>query len=159
MILIALGANLPSPVGAPVETLTQALYLLARQNITIERQSGFYGTAAWPDPNDPPFVNGMVRVKTELAPAGLLASLHGIERHFGRTRGARNAPRTLDLDIIDYDGRVEAGPPILPHPRMHERLFVLCPLREIAPEWRHPVSGRTVSELISALPSTDIHRF
>jgi 2-amino-4-hydroxy-6-hydroxymethyldihydropteridine diphosphokinase len=158
MILIALGANLPSPAGMPEHTLTEALFLLAQPSITIERQSGFYRTAAWPDPDDPPFINSVASIRTGLAPAPLLRELHRIESRFGRKRGAPNAPRTLDLDIIDYDGRVESGPPELPHPRMHARLFVLCPLREIAPDWRHPMSGLTVSELIAALPQSEIER-
>lgn len=158
MILIALGANLPSPAGPPAETLTQALCLLAQRSITIERQSGFYRTAAWPNLLDPPFINAVASIRTALSPAELLKQLHNTERRFGRERGLPNAPRTLDLDIIDYEGRVENGPPVLPHPRMHTRLFVLCPLREIAPEWRHPVSGLPVSQLIRALPESEIQR-
>jgi 2-amino-4-hydroxy-6-hydroxymethyldihydropteridine diphosphokinase len=158
MIVIALGANLPSPLGLPAETLAQVLFLLAQRSITIERQSGFYRTAAWPNPQDPPFINAVAIIRTALAPADLLKLLHDVERLFGRERGTLNAPRTLDLDIIDYDGRVESGPPVLPHPRMHTRPFVLCPLREIAPEWRHPVSGFSASQLIAALPASDILR-
>jgi 2-amino-4-hydroxy-6-hydroxymethyldihydropteridine diphosphokinase len=158
VILIALGANLPSPAGAPAETLKQALILLAQRSITVEKRSGFYRNAAWPDPADPPFVNAVVSVRTSLLPAELLAELHRIEAHFGRRRSEPNAPRTLDLDLIDYNGRVEPGPPELPHARMHLRAFVLCPLAEIAPGWRHPVSGLTVTDLIAALPPTDIHR-
>jgi len=158
MILIALGANLPSPAGLPAETLIQALSLLVQRDITIERQSGFYRTAAWPNPQDPPFINAVASIRTALPPAQLLRLLHDTEEVFGRERGVANAPRTLDLDIIDYDGRVENGPPVLPHPRMHTRLFVLCPLREIAPDWLHPVSGLSVSQLIAALPASDIRR-
>jgi 2-amino-4-hydroxy-6-hydroxymethyldihydropteridine diphosphokinase len=158
MILIALGANLPSPAGAPAATLAGALSLLAQQAITIEKRSGFYRTAAWPDPNDPPFVNAVASIRTVLDPVALLGKLHAVESGFGRKCGARNAPRTLDLDIIDYDGRVQPGPPELPHPRMHTRLFVLCPLREIAPDWCHPVSRLSVSELIAALPPSGIER-
>jgi 2-amino-4-hydroxy-6-hydroxymethyldihydropteridine diphosphokinase len=159
VILIALGANLPSPAGAPAETLNQAVNLMAQRSITVERQSGFYRSAAWPNPADPPFLNAMVSVKTTLSPVELLSALHRIEAHFGRMRGEPNAPRTLDLDLIDYEGRVEPGPPELPHPRMHLRAFVLCPLAEIAPDWRHPVTGLTVRELIDALPPSDIRRY
>lgn len=158
MILIALGANLPSPAGTPTETLRQALFRLAQRGITIETQSGFYKSAAWPDPSDPAFVNAVASVHTELDPAQLLAALHVIEAQFGRRRTRPNGPRTLDLDIVDYDQRVEQGPPELPHPRMHTRLFVLCPLRDVAPAWRHPVLHATVSELIAALPQTPIER-
>jgi 2-amino-4-hydroxy-6-hydroxymethyldihydropteridine diphosphokinase len=86
--------------------------------------------------------------------------LHQVETSFGRRRAAKNAPRTLDLDLLDYDGRVEAGPPTLPHPRLGERAFVLFPLADVAPEWRHPASGLTVRELISALPASarDVER-
>jgi len=158
VILIALGANLPSPVGTPAETLKQALLLLAQRAITIEKQSGFYRTPAWPDPEDPPFINTVARIDTRLDPAQLLAVLHETEAMFGRARSVPNAPRTLDLDIIDYDGRVEKGPPELPHPRMQSRLFVLCPLKDVAPDWRHPVSGLTVAELIARLPPDAIQR-
>ena len=88
-----------------------------------------------------------------MQPAQLLAALHDVEVKFGRVRKVRNAPRTLDLDLIDYDGRIQEGPPQLPHPRIAGRPFVLVPLRDVAPDWRHPHSGRTVSELIAALPT------
>jgi len=91
-----------------------------------------------------------------LSPAALLNALHAVETEFGRNRGAPNAPRTLDLDLLDYDERVEEGPPQLPHPRMETRAFVLIPLRDVAPDWRHPVSGRPLSELIAALPPSGI---
>lgn len=101
----------------------------------------------------------MAAFSTALPPRDLLANLHDIERDLGRDRSAntpRNAPRTIDLDLIDYDGLVQDGPLTLPHPRMHVRAFVLVPLREIAPHWRHPVSGKSVDELIAALPQNEI---
>lgn len=153
MILIGLGANLPSPAGPPLATLRAALAALTRNGAEAASVSRFYQTLAWPDPADPPFVNAVAAVRTELSPAGLLLLLQGIERSFGRANGPRNAPRPLDLDILDYDGRIEAGPPILPHPRMERRAFVLVPLAEVAPKWRHPVSGRFVEDLIAALPA------
>ena len=78
--------------------------------------------------------------------------LHETETAFGRTRSVKNAPRTLDLDLIDYDGRVEEGPPVLPHPRLSDRAFVLVPLADVAPGWRHPTLNLTVEQLIAALP-------
>ena len=158
MILIALGANLPSPAGKPADTLNAALADFAVRSITIEKRSGFYRSLAWPDPNDPPFINAVAAVRTNLSPSALLATLHEVESFFGRKRAEPNAPRTLDLDILDYDGRIERGPPVLPHPRLEDRAFVLFPLRDVAPDWRHPVSGRSISELIAALPPTDIGR-
>ena len=155
MILIALGANLPSAKGTPKDTLRAALASLGARGITVERQSGFYQSEAWPDPTDPPFINAVASVRTKLSPAELLRALHEIEAEFGRKPGPRNSPRPLDLDIIDYEGRIEHGDPELPHPRMGTRAFVLVPLREITPGWRHPVSGRTVAELIADLrPAT-----
>jgi 2-amino-4-hydroxy-6-hydroxymethyldihydropteridine diphosphokinase len=158
VILIALGANLPSPAGKPADTLNAALAGFAVRSITIEKQSGFYRSAAWPDPSDPPFINAVVAVRTNLSPSALLATMHEVERSFGRKRAEPNAPRTLDLDILDYEGRIEQGPPVLPHPRMEGRGFVLLPLRDVAPDWRHPASGRSISELIAALPPADISR-
>jgi 2-amino-4-hydroxy-6-hydroxymethyldihydropteridine diphosphokinase len=152
MIVIALGANLDSPVGPPAKTIAAALDALTRDGVKIEAVSAFYTTPAWPDPSDPPFDNAVIRVDTAHSPALLMEILHKIESAYGRTRSEKNAPRTLDLDLIDYQGRVEEGPPILPHPRMAERAFVLIPLADVAPGWRHPVTGRSVAELIAALP-------
>ena len=152
MILLALGSNLPSAAGPPAATITAALAWLRSNGVVPVKVSRLYETAAWPDPSDPPFVNAVVQVDTQLQPAALLARLHEAEQWFGRVRGVRNAPRTLDLDILDYDGRVEEGTPQLPHPRMEERAFVLLPLADIAPDWRHPVSGKPMAEMISALP-------
>jgi len=158
VILIALGANVPSPAGQPAETLVAALRELARRGITIEKQSGFYRNPAWPDPRDPPFINAVALARTSLPAAALLGSLHEVEAQFGRTRQVLNAPRTLDLDLLDYDGAIQAGPPALPHPRMLERAFVLVPLRDVAPGWHHPVSGQSVTDLITALPPSQIER-
>jgi 2-amino-4-hydroxy-6-hydroxymethyldihydropteridine diphosphokinase len=156
MILIALGANLPSTAGPPAATLRAALGSLAARGIRVERLSRFYRSAAWPNPSDPPFVNAVARVATELEPADLLLVLHEVEAEFGRSEREKNAPRTLDLDLIDYDGRVEEGALVLPHPRLDGRAFVLLPLRDVAPDWRHPVSGKTVSELSAAAPAGDV---
>jgi 2-amino-4-hydroxy-6-hydroxymethyldihydropteridine diphosphokinase len=156
MILIALGASLSSAAGPPEATLPAALGNLAGRGVKLEKQSRLYRSAAWPDPADPPFVNAVARVSTGLSPAELLHALHGVEAEFGRVRASANAPRTLDLDLIDYDGRVEDGPPQLPHPRMESRRFVLVPLQDVAPDWHHPISGKSVADLIAEAPPAEI---
>lgn len=150
-IFIALGANIPSSAGSPADTLTAALAALEGRGVQVLEISRFHRTAAWPDPSDPPFTNAVARVGTSLQPLALLELLHEVETDFGRKRSAPNAPRTLDLDLIDYGGRIEEGRPRLPHPRMEERRFVLEPLAEIAPDWKHPVSGTPIVELLSRL--------
>ena len=155
MILIALGANLPSQAGPPAGTLQRALGELERQGVKIARVSPFYETPAWPDPAQPNFVNAVAVLRTLLQPVELLVLLHGVETAFGRLRSASNAPRTLDIDLLDYDGRVMTEGVVLPHPRMAGRSFVLVPLAEIAPDWRDPVSGRSIGDLLAVLPDRD----
>jgi 2-amino-4-hydroxy-6-hydroxymethyldihydropteridine diphosphokinase len=155
MILIALGSNLSSHAGDPAATLRAALANLRDNGVTPIDISAFYRTPAWPDPRDPEFVNAIARVETELSPKELIAQLHKTEAAFGRVRKEKNAPRSLDLDILDYDGRVEQGLPVLPHPRMASRAFVLVPLHDIAPDWRHPVSGMTPGEMLQSIPQAE----
>ncbi|HWG81142.1 MAG TPA: 2-amino-4-hydroxy-6-hydroxymethyldihydropteridine diphosphokinase [Stellaceae bacterium] len=155
MILLGLGANLPSAShGKPQATLAAALAALAAEGVAVERRSPWYRSAPVPAAeNQPWYVNGVAEVKTALAPEALLALLHRVEQRFGRVRRQRNEPRVLDLDLLDYDGLVQPGDgAVLPHPRLHERAFVLLPLRDVAPGWRHPSLGRGVDELIAALP-------
>lgn len=156
-IYIALGANLPSAGRTPRESLAAALDLLAGEGVEIGARSSDWSSPAWPDPADPLYVNAVVRVTTGLPPRELMDLLHRIEADFGRQRSARNAPRPLDLDLIDYRGRVEAVPGglVIPHPRAVERAFVLLPLAQIAPDWTDPVSGRSIDDLIAVLPKAD----
>ncbi|MGQ0742032.1 MAG: 2-amino-4-hydroxy-6-hydroxymethyldihydropteridine diphosphokinase [Alphaproteobacteria bacterium] len=152
MILIGLGANLPSCVGEPATTLREALVEFPRRGLKVAKVSPFYRSAAWPDPKDPPFVNAVAIIHTKKSPEAVLRALLDVESVFGRRRGARYAPRMLDLDLLDYEGRVGPGPPELPHPRLGERLFVLFPLRDVAPNWHHPISGLDAAEMIAHLP-------
>lgn len=122
------------------------------------RRSSWWQSGAQPVSDQPDFINGVIEVETALASAELLAVLHRIESACGRVRQQRWEARVLDLDLIDYRGQIQgeaeagqgAGSPLLPHPRMAERLFVLLPLQEIAPDWRHPMDGRALPDLISA---------
>ena len=150
---IALGSNVAGRFASPADAVEAAIQAVQAIEITLVSRSRFYRSAAWPDPADPEFVNAVIAVETSLAPDALLARLHAIEAEFGRERRQVNAPRTLDLDIVDFAGRVSiAGDsPILPHPRLADRAFVLLPLAEIAPDWRHPVIGVPIGDLIHAL--------
>jgi len=137
-----------------VRTCEAALEALAAAGVGVRARSPWYRTAPVPASGQPDFINGVVEAATGLDPAALLSLLHRIEADFGRVRGRPNAARTLDLDLLAYGAAVRDGPdaPILPHPRLHERGFVLFPLRDVAPGWRHPKLGKGIAELIAALP-------
>ena len=153
-VLIALGANLPSALGTPLQTLVAVLGEFESRGIEIDRRSRWYKSAPVPVSSQDWYINGVISVKTTLGPEDLLALLHRIEDEFGRTRGERNAARVLDLDLIAYGDLVRQGgqAPELPHPRMHDRAFVLLPMADIVTDWVHPVSGATLSDLIAAIP-------
>jgi 2-amino-4-hydroxy-6-hydroxymethyldihydropteridine diphosphokinase len=156
MILIALGANLPGPAGPPVAQLAAAIDALPPHGVRALRRSQWWRSPAWPDPSDPPFVNAVAEICTALPPDELLRTLHAVEAGLGRRRTTANAPRPIDIDLIDYHGRIAdgaTGGPILPHPRLASRGFVLLPLAEIAPAWRHPATGETLAAMIAALPA------
>jgi 2-amino-4-hydroxy-6-hydroxymethyldihydropteridine diphosphokinase len=154
---IALGANLPSPAGPPEATLAAADVRLASLG-SIAARSSLYSTTPVGAPvgfaDQPRFLNAAVALETTLTPFELLGAVLLIEREFGRDRidSVPNGPRTLDLDILLYDDLVlsEAGLEI-PHPRLAQRAFVLVPLNEIAPNFRDPRTGKTVSQLLAEL--------
>jgi len=152
MILIALGANQPSALGPPPVTFEAAIASLAQEAGKIMARSRLYRSLPMPVSAQPWYVNAAVSIETRLQPEALLSLLHGIETRLGRVRREKNAARAIDLDLLDYNGFIRDKPPILPHPRMQERAFVLLPLAEIAPGWKHPVLGLSVEELIARLP-------
>lgn len=154
MILIGIGSNLAHPPAeTPLATVAAALAALPGAGIEVRARSGWYSSAPVPLSDQPWFVNGVAMVTSGLPPQALLAALLAVEADFGRIRGEPNAARTLDLDLLDYDSRLYDTPAlVLPHPRLHQRRFVLAPLCEIAPQWRHPRLGRSAAELLARLP-------
>lgn len=161
MILIAFGANLPGPDGSsPAETCRRAIAAVAAlPGLRLDAVSRFYETAPVPVSDQPSYVNGVMRLAGEMDPARLLADVLAIEARFGRTRSVANAARSLDLDLIAIGELIRQPPmpdPILPHPRAHARAFVLVPLREVAPEWCHPVLRLTAADLLESLPPEDV---
>lgn len=159
MILVALGANLPGSWGSPRGGLEAALGQFPSYGLHIEAASPFYRTPAVTPYAQPDFVNAVVQISTALEPSELLKQLHRIEAAFGRVRTQRWAERPLDLDLIDYNGLIQPETDrnglVLPHPRVGERAFVLGPLADVAPDWRHPVLSVSVMELMEALPARD----
>ncbi len=119
--------------------------------------SRWFESAPVPPSGQPYYVNAVAALRVDADPAVLLARLMTVEAACGRERGVPNAARTLDLDIIGIGDLVRDAPdPILPHPRAHLRAFVLAPLAEVAPDWVHPVLGRSAAALLAALPPQDI---
>ncbi|MBS7791949.1 2-amino-4-hydroxy-6-hydroxymethyldihydropteridine diphosphokinase [Roseococcus sp. SDR] len=160
MILVGIGASLPTPDGTlPRETCRAAAAALdALPGLRLRALSRWWESAPIPPmPGAPWFVNGVARLEGSAEPDALLAALHAIEAAHHRARPYPNAPRTLDLDLLDCHGALREGPGlILPHPRLYERAFVLRPLAEVAPRWRHPRTGEGVDALIARLPPQEI---
>lgn len=145
--MVALGCSLPGSYPSREALLDAAVDALGSEGLVVAGRSAWWTSAAWPDPAAPAYLNGIVLVETGLSAHAVLAALHRLEARFGRVRAEPNAPRTLDLDLIAHGRAVMNDGLVLPHPRAHERLFVMGPLAQIAPEWRHPVSGRTAEDL------------
>ncbi|MFN4203241.1 MAG: 2-amino-4-hydroxy-6-hydroxymethyldihydropteridine diphosphokinase [Tabrizicola sp.] len=176
--LVALGANLPLEGDAPAATLGRAVKALAEEGLSVLAVSRFYATPCFPAGAGPDYVNAAVKLEiaAHIDAASTMAILHRIEATFGRSREKRWGMRTLDLDLLaiadsvlpdaETQDRWRNLPPedqrrvvpdqlILPHPRLQDRAFVLVPLADVAPDWRHPRDGRTVAEMLADLPEAD----
>lgn len=152
-VYIALGGNLSNPKVRFI----QALNALVEMGVQVEAVSSLWRSPSWPPgQGHPDFLNAVAKVRTDLVPLELLSTLKALEKNAGRKPSKRNAPRPLDLDIIDYNGReITSKKLTLPHPRMQERAFVLFPFSEIDPDWVHPIGGSGIDSLIGALPTQD----
>lgn len=158
-VLISLGANLPGSWGTPIETLRRAVAELRALPLTIESASALYETEPLGGRWQAHYLNAVILAKAKVSPAMLLRRLKQLERRAGRRLGVHWGPRPLDLDIIDYHGsrygwpysRRHRGRLILPHPEAHRRAFVLVPLLDVAPAWRHPVLGVAARTLLAEL--------
>ncbi|MDR3507729.1 MAG: 2-amino-4-hydroxy-6-hydroxymethyldihydropteridine diphosphokinase [Caulobacteraceae bacterium] len=147
-VLIALGSNLQGSYDSSQGLLEAALDQFVSNGLKILKRSSWWRSAAWPDPLEPDYLNGLVVVETTLSPLQTLTALHDIEARFGRQRSVPNSPRTLDLDLIAHGRSImNQDRLVLPHPRAADRLFVMGPLAEVAPDWRHPVLGETATDL------------
>ncbi len=175
--LIALGANLPFGDGPPVETCRHALIALAARGVELRRISRFFRTPAFPAGSGPDYVNAAFSMRWSGSPEALLALLQEVEQAFERTREVRWGARTLDLDILAMGASVVPdaasvrawmdlapenqanrvpGRLLIPHPRMQDRGFVLVPLCDIAPGWRHPLLDQTAAAMLAALDPGDL---
>ena len=154
-VYLAIGSNL----GNKINNIEITKFELEKYKIKILKSSSNYVSESWPDPAMPNYINIIIKIKTSLAPLELLKICNLIELKLGRVRLKKNAPRTCDIDIIDYDKRVlneENSKLFLPHPRMNERNFVLLPLFEIDKSWKHPISKINIVNLINSLTVSDL---
>ena len=152
---LAIGSNL----GNKINNIEITKFELEKYKIKILKSSSNYISKSWPDPDKPNFINIIIKIKTSLAPLELLKICNLIESKLGRARSKKNAPRTCDIDIIDYDKKIlnkKNGKLILPHPRMKERNFVLLPLYDVDKSWKHPISKTNIVNLINSLPLKDL---
>ena len=147
---ISLGSNLKRDNKLSLkENLEIILLTFPENNIFVKKISNWYESEPVPLSNQPWFINAVVKVSTNKSPEELLYRLHEIENYFGRKRSVLNASRTIDLDLIDFQGLIKNDSLILPHPRMHLRLFVLLPLQDLEPNWVHPVLKQSIKELLT----------
>ncbi|MEK9684509.1 MAG: 2-amino-4-hydroxy-6-hydroxymethyldihydropteridine diphosphokinase [Rhodospirillaceae bacterium] len=158
MIFIGLGANLVHPIfGPPQETIEAAIKIMDNDPVDVVGISDFYESRPVPISDDPWYVNAAISIATSVKPFDLLQLLHKIEKDLGRVREAPNGPRVIDLDLLAYEEEIamDTRGPILPHPRISQRAFVLQPLCDLDSQWVHPVIGKTAKEMLAEIPKED----
>ena len=160
MIFLALGSNLSSSFGDRFENINLAISYLEGYEIKIIKKSNFYETYSYPNKENPKFINIVISIKTYLSPMDLMSVLFFIEEKLERKRNKKNDPRTCDIDIIDYNSQVldfkyKNLNLTVPHKNLIFRTFVLLPLKEISPEWKHPITKENISTLICKLSEED----
>ena len=151
-VYLGIGSNL----GNKKNNIVKAKFELIQNNIKILVTSNYYESLSWPNPNNPKFINIVLKISTNLKPVDLLKICKKIEINLGRKKSTKNSPRVCDIDIIDYNHKKLMINIILPHPRMHRRNFVLLPLFEINKDWVHPITKNHIKKLILSLPNRDI---
>jgi 2-amino-4-hydroxy-6-hydroxymethyldihydropteridine diphosphokinase len=152
---ISIGSNL----GNRINNIEKTKFELEQNTIQVLESSSNYKTKSWPDPSKPYFLNVVIKIKTNLTPLRLLKICNSVEMKLGRIRSEKNAPRTCDIDIIDYDQKKlndKINKLILPHPRMNKRNFVLLPLFELNKSWKHAKFNKNIVNLINSLPIKDL---
>ena len=160
MIILGLGSNLSSSFGDRYKNIETALSFLINNKITINKKSSFYETPSYPNASDPKFINIVIEISTDLNPSELASIIIFIEEKLERKRDQKNDPRTCDIDIIDYNNQILNSKYrnldlVVPHKELENRNFVLFPLQEIIPTWKHPKTGEIISTLIQKLPAED----
>ena len=163
MIILSLGSNLPSNFGNRFETLDLATNILSKYMYSIAKKSSFYETPSYPDQNNPKFINIVISIKSDLKRDldYLVHTIFFIEKKIGRRRNKKNDPRTIDIDIIDYNNQVldfktkDSKLIKIPHEKLTSRNFVLLPLKEICPDWKHPETGMHIDVMVDKLPAVD----
>ncbi len=160
-VIIGVGGNINSEDGShPVKTCNKAIQTFKDYSIKVKKQSKWYNSEAIPKSDQPNFFNCIVIAKTKLNENDVLETLHKIEEKFGRIRNKINDPRSIDLDLIDYSGKIRCNKNIIiPHPRAHLRRFVMGPLAEINPDWIHPILKISVLEILNKLKKQKLHEF
>ena len=151
-IYLGIGSN----KGDKKKNIEKAKVKLIDNNIKILKTSNYYESLSWPNPKNPKFLNIVLKVKTNFTPLELIKKCKDIERQLGRKNTLKNSPRECDIDIIDYKNKKMSKGLNLPHPRMHNRNFVLFPLFEINKCWKHPIFKHDIKKLIFSLSNRDI---